>query len=39
MTNFVENDTMLMNDPLRSCEKLVVRAIGAKNGRSCMSLI
>lgn len=39
MTNFVENDTMLMNDPLRSCEKLVARGIGAKNGRSCMWLI
>ena len=30
---------MLMNDPLCSCEKLVVSGIGAKNGRSCMSLL
>ena len=36
MTNFVENDIMLMNDPLFSCEKLVVRAIDTKNGRSSM---
>ena len=35
MANFVESDTMLMNDPLLSCEKLVVRGIGAKNGRTC----